>query len=138
MVATKPVIKKEAEKTVAAKKPMAPKAISKENNAKSAVSKKATQSQVPTRRPPKKEKPMKQIFKGFVISASDTFINSAKTVTHEQLARYVTSHGAEYERAVTNDTTHLICSIEEYKKKTAQGKFLSYLLAYAVDNLFLQ
>ena len=121
MAATKPVVKKDAEKTTAAMKPMAPKAISKQSTPKPAVSKKATQSQAPPRRPPKKEKPMKPIFKGFVISASGTFINCDKTVTHEQLARYVTSHGAEYESAVTNDTTHLICSIDDYKKKTAQG-----------------
>jgi len=127
MVATKPVVKDDAEKTAAAKKRVALKAISKQSTAKHAVSKKATQNQAPIRRPLKKEKPMKQIFKGFVISASGTFINCEKVVTHEQLARYVTSHGAEYESAVTNDTTHLICSIDDYKKKTAQGRSLFYL-----------
>ena len=128
MVATKSNVKKDAEKTAAAKKPVAPKAISKQNTAKSALSKKATQSQAPIRWPPKKEKSMKQIFKGFVISASGTFINCDKAVTHEQLARYVRSHGAEYESAVSNDTTHLICSIDDYKKKTTQGKFCLFFL----------
>ncbi|TVY27199.1 hypothetical protein LHYA1_G004653, partial [Lachnellula hyalina] len=121
MAATKPKLKKDAKKTVAAKTLVALKAISKQTTANSTASKKATQSQV-LPRPPRKEKSMKQIFRGLVISASGTFINSGKAVTREQFARHVTSHGAEYESTVTNDTTHLICSIEDYKKKTTQVK----------------
>lgn len=134
MAATKPDLKKDAKKTVAAKTPVAPKAISKQTTIKPAAPKKVTQSRVPPR-PPKKEKLMKQIFKGLVISASGTFINCDKAVTHEELARHVTSHGAKYESTVTNDTTHLICSVEDYKRQTAQGKLLVRLLVYSMDNL---
>ncbi|TVY36751.1 hypothetical protein LSUB1_G004371 [Lachnellula subtilissima] len=133
MAATKPELNKYAKKTVAAKTPVALKAISKQTTAKPAASKKATQSQV-LPRPPKKGKSMKQIFRGLVISASGTFINSGKAVTHEQLARHVTSHGAEYDSTVTNDTTHLICSIEDYKKKTTQDNLLAVKKALQLGN----
>ncbi|TVY82888.1 hypothetical protein LSUE1_G006211, partial [Lachnellula suecica] len=90
--------------------------------AKTTISRKATQNQAPTIRPPKKEKPQKQIFKGLVMSFSGTFINLGKPEPHEQVAKWVRVHGAQYEREVTELTTHLICSIEDYKKKTSQVK----------------
>lgn len=115
MVATKPILKKPALRKGAIMKA----------TAKFAVRKDTTQAQVSSRCPPKKEKPMKQIFEHLNMSFSGTFINLDKPVPHEQVVKWITAHGAEYEREVTSNTTHLICSIEDYEKKTAQGKCIS-------------
>jgi len=42
---------------------------------------------------------------------------------HEKMAGWIRAHGGRYEREVTSETTHLICSIEDYKKRTGQGMF---------------
>jgi hypothetical protein len=38
------------------------------------------------------------------------------------MARWILAHNGEYVREVTTDTTHLICTIEDFKKRTAQVK----------------
>jgi len=40
---------------------------------------------------------------------------------------WIKHHGAQYENEVTDQTTHLICTIAEYKKKTAQGDYKAAL-----------
>lgn len=40
---------------------------------------------------------------------------------HEKIARWITQHGGIFEREVSKETTHLICTIEEYKNKSVQG-----------------
>jgi hypothetical protein len=76
----------------------------------------------------KKEKPMKAIFKGLMMSICGNHFKFDKSLTYESIAQYITLHGGTYEREVTDDTTHLICSIEEYKKKGPQGKLLPRIL----------
>jgi len=39
----------------------------------------------------------------------------------EKMIGWVRHHGAQFDTQVTDQTTHLICTIAEYKKKTAQG-----------------
>ena len=41
---------------------------------------------------------------------------------HEKMAGWIKAHGGRVEREVGEETTHLICSIEDYKKRTSQGK----------------
>lgn len=67
----------------------------------------------------KSSKRMKQIFVGKVFSFSGDF---GANWAHEQVANWIKAHGGKYEREVTDDTTHLICTIEHYKQKTDQGK----------------
>lgn len=69
------------------------------------------------------EKPLKQIFKGFSFSFSGSFGDGW---AHEDMARWIKTHGGEYEAEVSEDTTHLICTIEDYKKKTQQGLFFFF------------
>jgi len=38
------------------------------------------------------------------------------------MAGWIKTHGGRVEREVGEETTHLICSIEDYKKRTSQGK----------------
>jgi len=62
---------------------------------------------------------VKQIFKGLVISFSGDF--GGDSWSHESMGRWFTLHGGVWEREVCEDTTHLICSIDDYKKKAPQG-----------------
>jgi hypothetical protein len=41
--------------------------------------------------------------------------------TYENIIKWIQGHGGSCSREVTPETTHLIVTIEEYKKKTAQG-----------------
>jgi hypothetical protein len=43
-------------------------------------------------------------------------------ITYESIAKWITLHGGICEREVNESTTHLICSIQEYKKGTEQSK----------------
>jgi len=43
-------------------------------------------------------------------------------ITYEAISKWIAAHGGTYEQEVGPDTTHLICSIEEYKKRTSQGE----------------
>lgn len=63
---------------------------------------------------------MKEIFKGKVMSFSGDF-GSEKGWTYEQMTAWVRAHGGTHVREVDEYTTHLICTIEDFKKKTAQG-----------------
>ncbi|KAH7409167.1 hypothetical protein BKA64DRAFT_773789 [Cadophora sp. MPI-SDFR-AT-0126] len=65
-------------------------------------------------------RPMKQIFKGLTISAAGTFKGVNGDISHEQLGKWIKAHGGAFESKVTDDTTHLICSIEEFKQKSTQ------------------
>jgi len=75
----------------------------------------------------KKERPMKAIFKGKVMSIAGSIMTTSKNdpqpITYESISRWITAHGGTYEKKVGPETTHLICSIEEYKKRTEQGKY---------------
>ncbi|KAF8863887.1 hypothetical protein BDZ45DRAFT_582772 [Acephala macrosclerotiorum] len=67
---------------------------------------------------------LKQIFKGKVICSLGQFENCGKMLGPDDITKYVTLHGGRYEKQVTEDTTHFICSIADYKKKHPQGKSL--------------
>jgi NAD-dependent DNA ligase len=66
----------------------------------------------------KGSKPMKQIFRRKIFSFSGDF---GENWAHEQMADWIKAHGGQYEREVSANTTHLICTVEHYKKKTDQG-----------------
>jgi len=74
----------------------------------------------------KNDRPMKAIFKGKVVSIAGTIMTTSKNdpqpITYDSISRWITAHGGTYEREVGPDTTHLICSIEDYKKRTQQGE----------------
>ncbi|KAE8452538.1 hypothetical protein EG329_000441 [Mollisiaceae sp. DMI_Dod_QoI] len=72
------------------------------------------------KRAAKSSKPLKAIFRGKFISSVGRFENCGKDLGPDDIAKYVIAHGGTYERQVTESTTHLICSIEEYKKKHPQ------------------
>ncbi|KIN03698.1 hypothetical protein OIDMADRAFT_116894 [Oidiodendron maius Zn] len=67
----------------------------------------------------KSSKRMKQIFVGKVFSFSGDF---GENWGHEQMANWIRAHGGRYEREVSDDTTHLICTVEHYMLKTVQVK----------------
>lgn len=67
----------------------------------------------------KAPKRMKQIFAGRSFSFSGDF---GHNWAHEQMANWIRAHGGLYEREVSEDTTHLVCTIEDYEKKTEQGR----------------
>ena len=46
---------------------------------------------------------------------------------HDKISMWIIKHGGLWEREVSDDTTHLICTIEDYKRKTQQGLFLPFL-----------
>ncbi|KAH6673136.1 hypothetical protein B0J14DRAFT_667985, partial [Halenospora varia] len=83
-------------------------------------------SLVPSRRPnpmpPKgtSSKPLKAIFRGLTMSFSGTFYSNDKILPHEKIAGWITHHGGKWMREVGEGTTHLICSVEDYKRKTSQ------------------
>jgi twin BRCT domain len=77
---------------------------------------------------PKNDRPLKAIFRGKVISVAGNIMTAGKKptpITYESIAKWITLHGGNYEREVNESTTHLICSIEEYKKGGQQGKYLT-------------
>jgi hypothetical protein len=74
-------------------------------------------SPINDRKRTKKEKPMKAIFKGLTMSICGNHFKFDKSLTYESIAQYI-----------TDDTTHLICSIEEYKEKGIQGNLLPRIL----------
>ncbi|RAL61822.1 hypothetical protein DID88_002885 [Monilinia fructigena] len=42
--------------------------------------------------------------------------------SYEKISRWIQAHGGEYAREVDENTTHLIVTIKEYRKKTVQAK----------------
>lgn len=81
-------------------------------------------------KPPKPEKsvkPQKPIFKGLSLIIAGTILNSAGTaMSHDSIVQWWKLHGGAWDKEVQVRTTHLICSIDEYKAKGVQGK-LSHL-----------
>ncbi|CZT47581.1 uncharacterized protein RSE6_08161 [Rhynchosporium secalis] len=73
-----------------------------------------------TARKVKNEKLEKQIFRGLTMSSAGILKNVKGETSLEEISRWINYHGGTYEKEVTNDTTHLICSIEEYKKGGTQ------------------
>ncbi|KAM3075571.1 hypothetical protein ACMFMG_007710 [Clarireedia jacksonii] len=67
---------------------------------------------------------MKSIFLGCIISLAGDFVTArnSSSSTYENIIKWIQGHGGTYSREVTPETTHLIVTIEEYKKKTAQVK----------------
>jgi hypothetical protein len=66
------------------------------------------------------------------MSIAGNHIHNDNPLAYESIAKYITVHGGTYEREVTNDTTHLICSIEEYKKAGVQGNVLLKSLQHVI------
>src|SRR5690349_497574 len=52
--------------------------------------------------------------------------------THINIARLIALHGGSVDKMVTDKTTHLVTTIEEFRKKTPASKFsqMSILLRY--------
>ncbi|KAL2068955.1 hypothetical protein VTL71DRAFT_15293 [Oculimacula yallundae] len=80
-----------------------------------AVTKKIAPNPI-TARKTKTEKPQKQIFRGLTMSSAGVLRTIKGEASLEEIQRWLRYHGGVYEKEVTNETTHLICSIEEYKK----------------------
>jgi NAD-dependent DNA ligase len=82
-------------------------------------SKKCAPNPIKTRKA-KKEKKCKQVFAGLTMSCTGNFGGNWE---HEKIRGWIKAHGGDWESDVSDDTTHLICTIEDYKKKTQQGMF---------------
>lgn len=61
----------------------------------------------------------KPLFKGMKFSLSGNFGDGH---SHEKMSKWIEHHAGAYEYEVSIATTHLICTIEDYKNKTEQGK----------------
>jgi len=74
-------------------------------------------------KPAKASKPEKAIFRGLSVSIAGNIINSkGESEPYENIIRWFRLHGGNYDQEVQSDTTHLICSIEEYKARGPQGR----------------
>lgn len=72
---------------------------------------------------PQKEYRGKKIFKRKEFALSGSFISCEKPASHEKVGKWITQHGGEYVTEVGNETAYLICSIEDYKKKSPNGNY---------------
>lgn len=97
---------------------MAPRKSTAETATKS-ISRKVAPNPIQKRKA-KAEKPCKQIFQDMTFSCSGNFGDGWE---HDKMAGWVRKHGGVWESEVSDETTHLICTVEDYKKKTNQGKF---------------
>ena len=59
------------------------------------------------------------IFLGKVFAVTGDF---GPSYPHIGISRWITCHGGEVKNEVTEETTHLICSIGDYKKKVPHGR----------------
>lgn len=87
-----------------------------------------------------KEVTTKQIFKGLEISLCGSFINGTVDTSTEQLAGWIKNHGGRFVANVTGDTTHLLCSMEEWGKKkmdTQRKSYTCYSLTMTLARRFL-
>ncbi|CAG8982103.1 hypothetical protein HYALB_00003195 [Hymenoscyphus albidus] len=73
-----------------------------------------------TSKPEKKDKPLKQVFRGKEMAISGSFTNAGKAVSVEKTAKWITLHGGVFVSEVGSETTHLICDVEDYKRKRPQ------------------
>ena len=66
------------------------------------------------------KKASKQIFRGkvFVLSGESGLTNG----THANISKWIIGHGGQMEKNVSENTTHLICTIENFKNKVREGK----------------
>lgn len=84
--------------------------------------------------PPKRArcKAGKPIFKNLVFAACGDFSSTQNLdLPRSKIKTYITHHDGRFEEEVTEDITHLICTMDEYLKKPANpiGKrLLSSLL----------
>lgn len=62
---------------------------------------------------------LKQIFTGRTISVSGDF---GPNMSHTDMARWITGHGGVYTKDVTNDTTILISTMGDFRRKSDQGR----------------
>jgi NAD-dependent DNA ligase len=67
---------------------------------------------------------MKQIFAGKNFSLTGDF---GEAWAYDKVANWIKVHGGKYEREVGDETTHLVCTIEAYKKENEQGSSISKL-----------
>ncbi|PQE33960.1 brct domain-containing protein [Rutstroemia sp. NJR-2017a WRK4] len=67
---------------------------------------------------------MRSIFAGCIMSLAGDFVTARNSpnCAYENIIKWIQGHGGFCSREVTPETTHLIVTIEEYKKKTAQVK----------------
>lgn len=78
---------------------------------------------------------LKLIFSGCKMSLAGDFIaehpdpNAEHQWCYEKISKWIQVHGGEYSREVDENTTHLIVTIKEYKKKTSLGMPLPALKA---------
>jgi hypothetical protein len=104
------------------------KSFPRKSSGRYAASRQRASNPINARKPPKKEKVMKLIFKGMTMSIAGTHFKFDMPLSHEKIAQYITLHGGTYEKEVTDATTHLICSINEYKRAGVQGNDLPRIL----------
>jgi hypothetical protein len=66
----------------------------------------------------------KAVSKGKAIWAGEVFcLSGTFKASHEDIRRWVNYHGGRVVDKVTDDTTYLICSMEDFEKKVTAGKF---------------
>ncbi|KAG9228802.1 hypothetical protein BJ875DRAFT_388665 [Amylocarpus encephaloides] len=70
----------------------------------------------------KKSSSQKQIFIGKEIAISGSFTNCDKPAPHNQIAGWIRAHGGTFVEEVSPNTTHLICSLPDFKSKPKQVK----------------
>lgn len=69
----------------------------------------------------KNVKRLNAIFKGSYFSSVGQIEINGKLLSADDIACYVTVLGGTYEKQVTTNTTHLVCTIKEYQNKHPQG-----------------
>lgn len=68
----------------------------------------------------KKEKAEKPIFEGKKICSIGVYKRNDKAISHDDIARWVKYYAGEYVKELTEDTTHLICSIPLFESAMQQ------------------
>ncbi|KAG0645267.1 hypothetical protein D0Z07_8866 [Hyphodiscus hymeniophilus] len=97
---------------------MAPRKTIVDSNTRKSSSRKSAPKPIKDRKE-KVQKPLKQILRGLNISFSGDFGDGWE---YEKVVKWIRYHGGTYDSAVSEHTTHLICTIEDYKNKTQQVK----------------
>jgi NAD-dependent DNA ligase len=72
----------------------------------------------------KPSRSIKQIFAGKNFSLTGDF---GEAWAYDKVVNWIKVHGGKYEREVGDKTTHLVCTIEAYKKENEQGSSISKL-----------
>jgi hypothetical protein len=67
---------------------------------------------------------MKDPLKRFTIAVSGDFGESR---SHSAMERWIGANGGKFATAITDDTTHLVCTYEDWKQKAEKGMLLCLL-----------